>query len=109
MCIVDRFGLKSYAFCVHVVGVWMHMLAKLCWWIVVACLWFVKAGGFIWGIRDRFVSTCLALWVHVVCARMHMFATLGWWIVVACLWSVKAGFLMCVSMIDLGWTGVQIV
>ena len=43
-CIFDRFRLNIRAICVHVVGMWKHMLAKLCWWIVVACRWFVKCG-----------------------------------------------------------------
>ena len=30
-------------------GAWIHMVAKLRWWIVVACLRFVDAGGFILG------------------------------------------------------------
>ena len=30
-----------------VVGMWMHMLSKVCLWIVVAFMWFVKADGFI--------------------------------------------------------------
>ena len=47
LCIIDRFCLTLRAICVHVVGMWMHMLSTLGWWIVVACLWFVKAGGFI--------------------------------------------------------------
>ena len=71
---------------------WMHTLAQLGWWIVVACLWLEKAGGFIRGIYDRFVLKRFARWVHYGGMRMHTFATLGWWIVVTCRWLVKACF-----------------
>ena len=80
---------------VYCAGVWMHMLAKLCLWIVVACRRLVKAGGFISCIYDMCVLTWFALWVHSVGMWSRMIATLGEWIVVACLWLVKAGCLMC--------------
>ena len=47
LCIDDSFGLNLCAICIQFVGMWMHMLAKLGWWIVVACLWFVNACFFI--------------------------------------------------------------
>ena len=46
LCIYHRSGLKWFAMCVHAIGMWMQMLAKLCFWFVVACLWF-DTGGFI--------------------------------------------------------------
>ena len=46
LCIYDGFGLRWFVICVHFVWMWMHMLATLGWWIVVACLWFVNAGFF---------------------------------------------------------------
>ena len=47
MLIYDRFGLDRRANCVHVVGMSVHMLAKVGLLIVVACLRFVNACSFI--------------------------------------------------------------
>ena len=48
LCMYDGFLVQWSAICVHFVGMWMHnMLAKLGWWIVVACLWLVQTGALI--------------------------------------------------------------
>ena len=43
LCMFDRCVLNACAICLHVVGMWVHMLAQLCLLIVAACLWFVNA------------------------------------------------------------------
>ena len=68
----------------------IYMLAKLGWWIVVACLWFVNF-SFLMCIFDRLGLNLCAICVHVVGMWLHMLAMLCWRIVVACMWFVKAG------------------
>ena len=55
------FGLKQCAICVHFVGMWMHLLAKLGWWIGAACLLFARA-CFCFSFMCRVYN-----WVDIVC------------------------------------------
>ena len=56
--IYERCVLTCLALCVHSVGMWMHKFAKLGWWIVVACLWLVKAGFLMYVYMVDFVRNC---------------------------------------------------
>ena len=75
----DCHGVRS----VYFFGMWMHVIATLCWWFVVSCLWLVKACFFQLCIFDRFVLKSGAMCVHVVGMWMSMLAQLGLWNAVA--------------------------
>ena len=91
--IYNRFLIKRLAhlgtFCRHVC---VRMFATLGLWIVVACLWLVKACFLMCVSMIDFGMNWCAMCVRVVCMWMRMFATLGSWNVVACLWFVKCCF-----------------